>query len=185
MSKLSGSTKLFNRFTLMVRENDRRRYKVALSLGSNLGDREKYLNQAKQHISDQIGVICLSSSRYETEGWGGADLQPFINEVILLESKYDPKETMNICLGIEALMGRERKKIGYQDRRIDIDVIFYEEMVINEEFLILPHPRLHLRKFVLVPLNEVCADWVHPLLKKNVKELLENCKDQNNVKKYL
>lgn len=167
----------------MVRESDGRAYELALSLGSNIGDREGNLDEAKKYINERLGMIALSSSRYETEAWGDVDLEVFINEMIIVRTLCQPLEALKICLDIEDQMGRRRSKAGYENRLIDIDLIFYKDFIVDRPELSLPHPRMHLRNFVLVPLNEINPQWVHPLFKKTVKELLENCKDLNITKK--
>ncbi len=150
-----------------------------LSLGSNKGDRIGYVQQAASLLGADEGItIVRSSSFYETEPWGMDTQTWFVNAVIEIKTKYSPQELLKVCQRIEAQLGRERKDSNsYADRTIDIDILFYNKDIIEEENLTIPHKFLHLRAFILVPMMELNADFVHPVLHKTIEEMhndLEN-----------
>lgn len=150
-----------------------------LSLGSNKGDRIGYVQQAASLLGADEGItIVRSSAFYETEPWNINTKSWFVNAVIELKTKYSPLELLNICQKIEQRLGRERKQANdYEDRTIDIDILFYNKEIINEENLIIPHKFVHLRAFTLVPMMELNADFEHPVLHKTIAEMhndLEN-----------
>lgn len=150
---------------------------VFLATGTNLGDRMHYLRQANQQINDKIGEIEACSSIYETAAWGGVTTLDFLNQVIQVKTRLQPLQVLEVCLNIEAQMGRKRAT-RWGARNIDIDVLFYDQQVINTPQLILPHPRLHQRNFVLLPLSEISPDWMHPILNKNITALIASCSDE-------
>lgn len=158
-------------------------YKSYLLLGSNIGDSRLYLEQAVALISSKIGETVQASSLYTSEPWGFSSEQWFVNQVIEIETHLTPEELLQNLLLIEKKLGRERNNAQYASRTIDIDILFYENKIIQTELLIIPHPRLHLRKFVLLPLAEIAPDFVHPVLKKNIKTLLDECPDKLKVNK--
>jgi len=157
---------------------------VFLGIGTNLGDRERNLEQAVAKIEEFIGRILISSSTYETEPWGFKANDEFLNLVVKVETELTPSGLLGRILMVESLLGRVRGHKRYSSRMIDIDILFYEDMIIDEESLKIPHPLLHERKFVLVPLCEIATELIHPVLKKSVADLLEICKDKSEVKKY-
>jgi 2-amino-4-hydroxy-6-hydroxymethyldihydropteridine diphosphokinase len=156
-----------------------------LCLGGNLGNSFITFKEACGHIEQQVGDIKLRSSMYQSHAWGMDNAPDFYNQVIKIETKLMPEELMLALLDIEKTLGRERKESGtsYQNRVIDIDVLFYKEDAIKTDTLEIPHPRLHLRKFVLEPLNEIAPNYIHPLLHKSVSELLALCIDKGQIKK--
>lgn len=156
---------------------------VYLLTGGNSGDRFKLLEQAKSDISEKIGKIKNESSIYETAPWGFKAEQNFLNQVVEVSTKLTPQKVLEFCLEIENELGRERKSGHYESRTMDIDILFYNDEIINEPGLIIPHPKLHLRRFTLVPLTETEPDFVHPVLKKTLAVLLENCNDNSKVQK--
>jgi 2-amino-4-hydroxy-6-hydroxymethyldihydropteridine diphosphokinase len=156
---------------------------VYLSLGSNLGNRMKYLNDALRLIEEKIGKIVKRSSVYETEPWGIKDQSMFLNMAVGVTTDISPALLLETILEIEHKLGRIRIAKWYE-RIIDLDILFYNREIINDKDLVIPHPYLQERKFVLEPLNEIAPDFDHPALKITVKELLLNCKDKTNVKKY-
>lgn len=152
---------------------------VYLSLGSNKGDRIGYVQQAASLLGLEENIsIVRSSAFYETEPWNMNTQTWFVNAVIEIKTKYSPKELLEVCQRIEKQLGREHKDSNdYEDRTIDIDILFYNKDIINEENLTIPHKYVHLRAFTLVPMMELNADFVHPVLHKNIVEMhndLEN-----------
>lgn len=151
--------------------------KLYLLLGSNLGDRCGYLEQARRLISAEIGPLTGLSALYETEPWGIKDQGRFLNQVVCLNSDAEPQFLLGIILDIEQRIGRVRSGIRNDARTIDIDILFYGDHVICSPELSIPHPLLHTRRFTMVPLNEIAPQLFHPVLKKRVGELLGLCED--------
>ena len=157
--------------------------RVYLLIGGNLGDRAANLEQASAAISNEIGTICLYSSIYETAPWGN-DLQPhFLNQVILVETALSPTSLMNALLDIEKNMGRSRNGVN-QPRTIDLDILYFNDEIIQEKELTIPHPRIKSRKFVLTPMHELAPAHVDPVHKKSIETLLVECEDTLEVYKY-
>lgn len=152
-----------------------------ICLGSNIGDRKLLLQQASEHIAQRTGKIISCSSFYESAGWGTDSPNRFLNQVLAVETALGPGELLAAFLSIEQLLGRHRTGVRNSDRLIDIDLLFYGDQSITEEGLEVPHPRLHLRRFVLVPLSEIAPALVHPVLKKTVRQLLQGCPDRLDV----
>lgn len=153
-----------------------------LGLGSNLGDRKKYLDDAIKMIGDQVGDIIQHSGLYETAAWG-VDNQPnYYNQVIKIQTNLYPLELLKQILLIETALGRERI-IKWGPRTIDIDFLFYEDYYFATPELTLPHPWISSRNFVLAPLTEISPDFVHPVLKKTIYELSRQCTDQAEIRK--
>ena len=152
---------------------------VYLSLGSNKGDRIGYIQQATSLLgaSDNITII-RTSAFYETEPWNMNTETWFVNAVVEIKTKLSPADLLAECQRIEKQLGKTKNKTGnYQDRTIDIDILFYNNEIINEENLTIPHQYVHLRAFTLVPLLELIPDFEHPVLHKTVSDLhndLEN-----------
>ena len=157
---------------------------VFLGIGTNLGDRQNNLEKAVAGIEEFIGQVLKTSSVFETEPWGFHTKDKFLNMVVKVETVLDPNELLENAQMIESLLGRVRGKKRYSSRLIDIDILFYEDLHLDDEDLKIPHPLLHKRKFVLVPLCEIAPEIIHPVLKKTVVELLELCEDKSDVKKY-
>lgn len=155
---------------------------VYLSIGGNLGYRRANLALATQLIKQEIGVLKKRSAFYKTKAWGIENQPDFLNQCLYVETLLSPQEVMQIALKIETKMGRVRARKWYT-RLIDIDILFYNQLIINTKDLIIPHPHLHTRNFVLVPLTEIAPELVHPILKKNIKELYEKSPDKLGVKK--
>jgi len=159
---------------------------VYLLLGSNLGNSIEIMKLAILQIEKRIGNILSKSSYYETEPWGFSHEQQFINQVICIETTLLPFDLLNKLFDIENELGRVRSnKDGYEARIIDIDILFYGSLIIDELNLQIPHPRMHLRKFTLIPLAEINNNLLHPVLNKTTKELLDICEDTLVVKKII
>ena len=158
--------------------------KAFLGIGTNIGDRENNLKKALSDISLHAGKILRSSSVYETDPWGFDSEDKFLNMVIEIETKLKPSGLIGSLLMIEAFQGRLREGKGFSSRIIDIDILLFSDEIINEGDLVIPHPRMHLRRFILVPLSEIAPDYIHPLLNKTIRELLNECQDRGKVKPY-
>lgn len=154
--------------------------KILLHLGSNQGWRNQNLRQARLELQAQLGEELLASACYETSAWGLEDQPDFLNQACLYQTSLSPLQALNTVLQIEKQLGRVRHR-KWDQRVIDIDLIFYADEVINTPELSLPHPWMQERRFVLVPVAEIVPEWVHPVLKKTVKQLLEACEDQGAV----
>lgn len=157
-----------------------KQHTAIIHLGSNIGDRKANLDQAIQHISRFAGQCIATSKHYETEAWGETAQDDFINQAIMIHTEIAPKELLATLLNIEEKMGRVRVK-KWGPRSIDIDLIFYDDLVIEEKGLQIPHPRLHLRNFVLIPLLDIAANFEHPIFKKSIEELYIDCRDESEV----
>jgi 2-amino-4-hydroxy-6-hydroxymethyldihydropteridine diphosphokinase len=153
-----------------------------LLTGSNLGAASHHLLQAAGEIGTQAGKITGRSGFYRTAPWGNTEQPAFLNEVLRVETSLLPRELLRVILAIEEKMGRVRTQ-KWAPRIIDIDILFYDDLVIEEEGLQVPHPHLHERRFVLEPLAFIAPAHVHPLLHKTVEELLRICTDTGEVEK--
>ena len=154
-----------------------------LLIGGNLGDRKQNLLTAISLINEQCGTLTRSSSIYETEAWGKTDQPSFLNQALEISTSLNARQLIRKTLKIEKEMGRVRKeKLG--PRIIDIDILFFEDEIHDLRFLKIPHPEMQNRRFVLVPLSEINSTLQHPVLKKTIAELLEECPDNLEVKKF-
>jgi 2-amino-4-hydroxy-6-hydroxymethyldihydropteridine diphosphokinase len=156
---------------------------IFLGLGGNQDDRWLLLARAKALISQNVGTINAESSVYETPPWGFESRDFFLNQVIQVITTLEPEALIQELQVIESSLGRVRGAQQYASRSMDIDLLFYGNRILQTENLQVPHPRLHLRNFVLLPLSEIAPDYVHPVLKKNMKELLAACSDEAHCKK--
>jgi 2-amino-4-hydroxy-6-hydroxymethyldihydropteridine diphosphokinase len=155
---------------------------VYLLLGSNLGNRQMFLQQAISYIQQRAGEVVQQSAVYETDSWGKTDLPAYLNQVLLIKTNLPPRELLNVLLQIELLLGRKREE-RWGSRTMDIDILFYDDQVINEPDLIIPHPELHKRRFTLEPLAEIAPHWYHPVLQQTVLTLKNSLHDDLQVKK--
>lgn len=153
---------------------------VYLSIGGNLGDRKENLAKAVRLIEEEVGSVKAISALYQTKAWGIEDQPDFLNQCLIVDTTLRPKEVLRIVLEIENKMGRVRERKWYT-RLIDIDLLFYNKLIIKEKHLTLPHPFIQDRNFVLAPLMEIAPDFIHPVLTKNVRQLYEECPDKLEV----
>ncbi len=153
-----------------------------LSLGSNLGDRQRNLTRAVLELERNKVRIRARSSLYETQPVDVPDQPWFLNRVLRADTELTPFELLGLAKTIEKKLGR-RPTARKGPRRIDIDILLAEDTVISTELLTIPHPRMHLRNFVLVPFQEIAADEVHPALKKTIRELLCESRDTSVVRR--
>ena len=151
-----------------------------LLLGGNTGDRENVIYNAISLIKSNVGTVDQVSSLYETEPWGMVNAKSFLNIVIKLTTKLTPFELLDALLKIEKQLGRKRNPVAteYESRPIDIDILFYGSTVIQTTQLIIPHPHIQSRKFVLVPLCEIAAEFIHPVFQKPILTILNECQDK-------
>ncbi len=156
--------------------------KAFLLTGGNLGDRVKNMELCNFLVEKACGKINKKSSLYETAAWGKTDQPDFLNQVMLIDTVLTPEDLLRVLLMVEKEMGRHRGE-KYGPRIIDIDILLYNDEVINEPRLKIPHPRMQDRRFVLEPMNEIAPGMVHPLLHKTMHELLLECTDPLAVNK--
>lgn len=154
---------------------------VYFSLGSNLGDRSLNLEEAGTRMAERIGEQLSVSRIYETAPWGFESGHRFYNCCIGMRTQLEPLPLLEEVMKIERSMGRNREGKGYADRLIDIDILFYNRLVMAHPRLTLPHPALEIRRFVLAPLAEIAPEFVHPVSQMRVSEMLENCTDTHTV----
>jgi len=158
--------------------------KVFIGLGGNVGNVSENLDIAIEKIKELIGPVIKQSSLYKTEPWGNKNQDDFLNQVVCVETNLKPGKFLKNILAIEKIMGRNRNKDNqFAPRTIDIDILFYGKKIIRRNNLIIPHPRLHLRNFVLTPLMEIVPGFMHPVLNKTIKDLFKNNTDLSVVKK--
>ena len=153
-----------------------------LLIGGNEGDRRLQLATARAEITTAGGRITLASSLYETAAWGKTDQADFLNQALEVSTEQDAREWLATLLAIEEKMGRRRLE-KYGARIIDIDILFFNNSIIRDERLTIPHPEVQYRRFALAPLEEIAPFYTHPALKRTVRELLADCSDPLPVKK--
>ena len=157
--------------------------KAYLLLGSNMGNSQRQLKIAIKNTTLQVGNIIRKSKLYVTAAWGHTDQPDFLNQVIIVETKLTALQTIDIILDIEKKMGRVRTQKN-APRIIDIDILFFNKEIIAEKNLEVPHPQIENRRFVLTPLNELSPNFKHPVTHKTIHQLLNNCADTLDVKKF-
>lgn len=154
-----------------------------LILGGNRGNRTEIFSGAIKLLTSEIGVITATSSCYESESWG-FESENFLNQVIAIETSFPPHQLLERLLQIEAQLGRTRHGSGYEARTLDIDLLYYDDQLISTADLVVPHPRIAMRRFVLVPLAEIAPNLTDPVTGMTVGELLQRCTDPSKVWRY-
>ncbi|WP_242928575.1 2-amino-4-hydroxy-6-hydroxymethyldihydropteridine diphosphokinase [Pontibacter vulgaris] len=154
-----------------------------LLLGGNLGNRTAYLQQARESIAADVGTISRSSGLYETAAWGKTDQPAFLNQVLEVKTELTPEQVLQRINAIEHELGRIRQE-HWGARVIDIDILFYDSLVLQTQRLTIPHPQLHLRRFTLMPIAELAPELVHPVLGQSISQLLKSCADKLEVQIY-
>lgn len=146
---------------------------IILSFGSNLGNREKTIKEAYKQVENLIGKMTLCSSFIETKAWGFESKNMFLNSVAVFSTKKTPTECLSIINSIEKNLGRVRNEnqVGYSSRTIDIDILFYDSIILETPLLTIPHPLLTKREFVLTPLKQILPNFVHPIIKQKIKDI--------------
>lgn len=156
---------------------------VFISTGSNSGDRIQHLQTAVERLAE-VGIVIAKSSVYETEPWGFHSPTAFLNQVIQLETSHEPEKLLDVLFEIENKSGRQRTYKGYASRTLDIDILMYDDLIMESTLLSLPHPHLHERLFVLQPFAEIAPLLIHPVLQKSIIILLEECGDDSWIELY-
>ena len=156
-------------------------HKVFLGIGGNIGDKQLNFTKVAHLANDRLGNIIKKSSIYETPPWGFLSEDYFWNQVFLIETEINPENLLEEIREIEAEFGRKRESDRYSSREMDIDILYFDDIYVETEKLVIPHPKLHNRKFVLVPLVEIAPDFKHPLFRLTNLQLLENCKDESVI----
>ncbi|AKD05240.1 2-amino-4-hydroxy-6-hydroxymethyldihydropteridinediphosphokinase [Pontibacter korlensis] len=159
-------------------------HKVYLLLGGNLGDRTAYLQQARESINEQVGTLTRISKVYETAAWGKTNQPNFLNQVLELQTHLAPEQVLQSINLIEQELGRVRLE-HWGARVIDIDILFYDDLVQQTQRLTIPHPQLHLRRFTLLPLAALAPEFEHPALGRSINQLLQECPDELEVWEYV
>lgn len=157
---------------------------VFILLGSNLGNRQLLVNQACKMMEERCGKIVAKSRLYESEPWGFKSEHWFLNQVVEINTSLTPDALMDTLFAIERELGRDRSTPheGYVSRPMDLDILYWNDgLIADNQHVIVPHPRLHLRRFTLLPLCDVAPDYVHPILKKTNRQLLDECDDYGKI----
>lgn len=156
-------------------------------LGSNVGDREGIFKQAIEMIECSCSRVVAMSHLYESEPWGFDSDDMFLNQVICIKTALTPHDLLKVLMSIEIRLGRDREHHydTYVSRPIDLDILYYDDIIVEDSDLVLPHPRLHLRRFTLEPLCDVAPGFIHPLLLLSNEELLQRCDDVLMVRRYV
>jgi 2-amino-4-hydroxy-6-hydroxymethyldihydropteridine diphosphokinase len=156
-------------------------HNVFLGVGGNIGNKQLNIEKVKILITKEIGEIEVQSSVYETPPWGFLAKEDFWNQVLLVKTLLEPEELIGKVQSIENLFGKTRDAGYYVSREMDIDVLYFDDLSITSNELIIPHPRIAERLFVLVPLTEIAPGFMHPVLKLTNRQLLDNCSDDSSI----
>ena len=151
-----------------------------LHLGSNKGDRTSYLSNAIKQITAKIGQVTDQSAIYQTEPWGKKDQDDFLNMAIKVESNLVPEDALNAAKKIETDMGSEKKE-KWGPRIIDIDILYCDDLITEKDNLVIPHPHIYERNFVLIPLMEIAGDFIDPVKEMSIEDIFDLCKDESEV----
>lgn len=159
------------------------KHRAYISLGSNTGDRRDYLEKSLVMILKSIGNLKSKSPIYETQAWGHIHQDDFLNQVICIHTEFSPTELLRRLLQIENNLGRQRT-FRYGPRTIDLDILLYDDLIVNSHELVIPHPEMHRRKFILVPIVSIAPDLIHPVFKKTMFQLTQEVEDNLQVREY-
>lgn len=157
---------------------------VYLLIGGNNGNRMKYLKSAVEMIAQGTGKVIRTSSVYETEPFGFRAKKQFFNICVLVETELSPHKILEVISEIETSLGRIRKNEKYVSRTIDIDILFYDDIILNDTSLVIPHPEFHKRNFALIPMAEIGPEFIHPKFGKTITRLLEESTDRHKVIRF-
>ena len=157
---------------------------IFLGLGSNIGHRIKYIQEACRALEQTVGSTVLQSSYYQTGAWGLEDQAYFVNQVIQMQTSLSPQELLKCCQQIEKSLGRIKNEV-WGPRCIDIDLLIYGNEQFKSTELQIPHLQLAFRNFVLIPLCEIAKNWIHPVSNQSFEVLLDQCKDTLDVRKLV
>jgi len=155
-------------------------FDIYLLTGSNLGDKLNFLNSASDILDSYFQQKATKSRIYQSDAWGFETDSFFLNQVLKYNTNFSPIEVLDKIQCIENQLGRVRNENSYESRTIDIDILLYGNEIIDTNTLMIPHPRLHLRKFTLLPLNELTSNLIHPVLHQSIRQILQECKDVGN-----
>ena len=182
---IGDKTLYLQKISVVVTKSSRGMETCHILFGSNMGDKDSIFAQACLHINNRCGKVVQVSAPYESEPWGFESEEWFLNRVIVVETTLAPEDLLKQLLEIERELGRERhpEVEGYMSRTADLDILYYGDRIILTDMLTVPHPRLHRRRFALLPLCEVAPDLVHPALGLTQTELLARCPDRLMVRK--
>jgi len=158
-------------------------HKVFLGIGGNIGDKKKNFVKCWELVEKMLGKIILLSPVYETPPWGFVSENNFWNQVICIETSFEPEALLKEIRKIEYLFGRDIKTKGYCSREMDIDILYFDDLILKTDFLEIPHSLIHERLFVLKPLSDIAPDFIHPILQKTSLQMLGVCEDVSEIRK--
>ena len=160
---------------------------VYISLGSNSDNKAEMLKKAIAFLASDLGEIVAKSSTYETEAWGYESTNTYYNSAVAVDSIHSPHNVLEITQSIEKQLGRINKTVNgeYTDRPIDIDILFYDDIIVDTERLNIPHIHICERRFVLQPLNDIAPKYIHPVNNKSIEFILSVCVDNTEITKTL
>ena len=158
-------------------------HQVFLGIGGNTGNKHDNFDKVYTFIKNELGDIIKQSSVYETPPWGFESEENFWNQILMIETVFSPEKLLKNIAEIENWFGRERVSGKYSSREMDIDILYFDELILKTETLTIPHPQIANRVFVLVPLAEIAPEYVHPQLQMTSLKMLKNCSDSSVIKK--